>query len=120
MDQRPPLWIGHVTLWVRDAVASAAFWEGLGLRRVWVSEQIGVLELRGGTHLVLLPGQASPPGQGQFDLMVDDLDATHASWSQQGLPVGPLTRGSIHDSFELTDPDGYVVSVLSSHVAGPV
>ena len=36
-----------------------------------------VLELRGGTHLVLTPGEQLASGPAYFDLMVDDLDAAH-------------------------------------------
>jgi len=120
MDGRPAVWIGHVTLSVSDVGRSASFWRSLGLREVETNEDIAVLELRGGTHLVLLPGEPQPAGQEPFDLMVDDLDATHANWSERSLPVGQVRRGRVHDSFQLTDPDGYVVHVLSSHVVGAV
>ena len=31
-----------------------------------------------------------------------------------------ISRGRIHNAFTATDPDGYVVTVNSSHVVGPV
>ena len=89
------------------------------MRQVERNEQMTIFELRGGTHLLLF--QADPtPGDAPFDLMVDDIDATHAAWSSSGLAVSEIERGRIHDGFNLTDPDGYVVSVRNSHVVGPV
>ena len=120
MDERPPVWTGHLILNVTDVGRAADFWTSLGMREVQRNEHIAVLELRGGTHLVLLPGEPPAKRETPFDLMVDDLDATHARWRKLGLPVGELQRGNIHDSFSLTDPDGQVVSVLNSHVTGPV
>jgi len=44
-------------LYVSDVARSATFWQGLGLRPVGQDENVAVLELRGGTHLVVLPGE---------------------------------------------------------------
>jgi catechol 2,3-dioxygenase-like lactoylglutathione lyase family enzyme len=119
VDERPPVWVGHVALSVRDLPRSVAFWTSIGMRPVGEDERVAVLELRGGTHLVLLTGDATP-GDAPFDLMVDDLDAAHADWQTRGLAPSAITRGHIHDSFTVTDPDGYVVTVHNSHVAGAV
>ena len=116
------MWIGHAVLAVSDVDRSAAYWESLGLRKVGRDERVAVLELRGGTHLVLLPGE--PPGgdgpEAPFDLMVDDLDATFAEWQARGFELSPIERGDIHDAFSVRDPDGYRVTVNSSHVVGEV
>jgi hypothetical protein len=79
-----------------------------------------VLELRGGTHLVLVPGAPPDTAEAPFDLMVEDLDATHGEWKARGLDPSPIERGRIHASFTLRDPDGYRVTVNSSHVIGEV
>jgi catechol 2,3-dioxygenase-like lactoylglutathione lyase family enzyme len=118
-DERPPIWIGHAALTVSDLERSTSFWLGLGLRPVGGNERVTVMELRGGTHLVLVPG-APAVGGAPFDLMVEDLDATHTDWSAAGLDVTEIERGEIHDSFVVRDPDGYEVTVNSSHVIGPV
>jgi catechol 2,3-dioxygenase-like lactoylglutathione lyase family enzyme len=120
MDERPPVWVGHVVLYASDIDRSAAFWESLGMREVGRNEHVVVLELRGGTHMVIVPGDVSAPGPAPFDLMVDDLEATRAQWDAIGLAPSAIERGDIHDAFTLTDPDGYVVTVSSSHVMGPV
>jgi hypothetical protein len=89
------------------------------MREIEENAHVAVLELRGGTHLVLVPGEPKA-GDAPFDLMVEDLEATHRDWSERGIAVGPIKRGRIHDAFEATDPDGYRVTVNSSHVSGPV
>jgi catechol 2,3-dioxygenase-like lactoylglutathione lyase family enzyme len=119
MDGRPPVWIGHAVLTVSDVDRSADFWCGIGMREVERNEHVAVLELRGGTHLVLVPGTPAG-GEAPFDLMVEDLDATHADWSGRGLDPTAIERGRIHAAFSVRDPDGYEVTVNSSHVVGDV
>jgi catechol 2,3-dioxygenase-like lactoylglutathione lyase family enzyme len=119
-SSRPPIWIGHARLAVSDLDRSAAFWRAVGMREIERNEQIVVLELRGGTHLVLLPGTPSSSADAPFDLMVDDLDAAHAEWERLGLDVSPIKRGRIHSAFVLRDPDGNNVTINSSHVVGAV
>jgi catechol 2,3-dioxygenase-like lactoylglutathione lyase family enzyme len=121
-DPRPLVWVGHVVLGVADLERSKDYWTRLGLRFVASGAGFCVLELRGGTHLVLLPaeGPVEPGTPAPFDLMVDDLDATRKAW--EGLDLAPteIQRGRIHDSFRVRDPSGYEVTVNSSHVVGPV
>jgi catechol 2,3-dioxygenase-like lactoylglutathione lyase family enzyme len=114
------VWIGHAVLRVADVGRSADYWTGLGLREVERNEHVAVLELRGGTHLVLVPGPVPDDHDAPFDLMVEDLDATHADWSARGLAPSAVEHGRIHDAFTVHDPDGYVVTVNSSHVVGEV
>ena len=120
MESRPPVWIGHAVLTVADLGRSADFWRTVGMREIERNEHVAVLELRGGTHLVLVPGTSSTSSDVSFDLMVEDLEATHAEWSRCGLDVSPIERGRIHSSFVLRDPDGYRVTVNNSHVVGAV
>ena len=107
-------------LYVSDVARSATFWQGLGLRPVGQDENVAVLELRGGTHLVVLPGEPECGTDAPFDLMVDDLDAIHADWTARGLDPSPIESGRIHSAFTVRDPDGYVVTVNNSHVMGEV
>jgi len=120
MEGRPPVWIGHAVLSVNDVNRSADFWHDLGMREVERNEHVAVLELRGGTHLVLVPGTPPEGADAPFDLMVDDFDATYADWKARGLDPSPIERGHIHASFTVRDPDGYRVTVNSSHVVGEV
>jgi catechol 2,3-dioxygenase-like lactoylglutathione lyase family enzyme len=120
MEGRPPVWIGHAVLSVNDVSRSADFWRGIGMREVERNEHVAVLELRGGTHLVLVPGAPPEDADTPFDLMVEDVDATHAEWAARGLDPTPIERGRIHAAFTMRDPDGYRVTVNSSHVVGEV
>ena len=118
-EERPPVWIGHAVLTVSALDRATAFWSALGMRVIETNPHVSVLELRGGTHLVLVPGSPTP-GEAPFDLMVEDLEATRAAWTAAGIEASPITRGRIHSSFIATDPDGHAVTVNSSHVVGIV
>ena len=120
METRPSVWIGHARLTVTDLGRSADFWRAVGMREIERNENIVVLELRGGTHLVLLPGTPSGAEDAPFDLMVEDIDATHAEWERLGLDVSPIERGRIHSAFVLRDPDATNITINSSHVVGDV
>ena len=114
------MWIGHTVLAVADLEASADFWLGLGMREVERTSDVAVLELRGGTHLLLLPGDPEAGTGAPFDLMVEDLDATHRQWADRGLEPSAIEQRQFHTSFTVRDPNGYVVTIYSSHVVGEV
>ena len=124
MNERPALWVGHVVLATHDLTRSFDFYRLLGLRQLRepsLDDVLVELEMRGGTHLVLvLDPNAKTDGRGApFDLMADDLDALHATLTQRGIDPSPIARGG-HDSFTFRDPDGYIVTVNNSHVEGAV
>ena len=119
-DQRPPVAVGHVRLSVSDVGAAARWLETVGLRPIVTRAELAVLELRGGTHVVVRQN-AEPPPQGSgapFDLMVDDVDAAHLDYTAKGLSPTPIKRGRIHDSFEVAGPGGWMFTVNSSHASG--
>ena len=118
--ERPSVAIGHIRLPVGDVASATPFLETLGLRWVHQGEAFAVLELRGGTHVIasqadgaVAPGTAAP-----FDLMVDDVQATRASYVKKGIAVSEIKSGSIHNTFEVSGPEGYVIRVTSPHTAG--
>jgi catechol 2,3-dioxygenase-like lactoylglutathione lyase family enzyme len=119
-EERPPVAIGHVRIGVSDVAAAAHWLETAGLRPIVTREELAVLELRGGTHVVVRKVEPAPqPGtMAPFDLMVDDVDATHADYAQKGLKPSEISRGRIHDSFQVAGPDGYAFTVNSSHASG--
>lgn len=120
-DPRPPVWIGHIGPHVVDNLDEALeFYIKLGMRVVAEMPHMAVLELRGGTHLIIQAGEVAPDGSAPFDLMVDDLDATHDQLTALGLDPTTISRGRIHDAFTVTDPTGWIVTFNSSHVSGPV
>lgn len=117
-DQRPAVWVGHVVLPTPDIAKAKTFYTELGMRDIFTNDQVVVLELRGGTHMVLTPGEA--PEAAPFDLMVDDIDVAHGEYAGLGFEPTTIERGDIHDRFTIADPAGCVVTINSSHVAGLV
>ncbi len=116
-DPRPSVWIGHVTMGSSRLDESWDSMIQLGMRAIFRNDEVGVLELRGGTHLVLLPTEQELSGLAPFDLMVEDLDATHKELVEKGLEPSEIERGQIHDSFMVRDPSGLDVKFNSTHVS---
>src|SRR5258707_861192 len=97
IDQRPPVAVGHVRLAVKDVGAAARWLETVGLRPIVTRDELAVLELRGGTHVVVR-NAAEPPQPGApapFDLMVDDVDAAYRDYAEKGLSPAPIRRGPL-------------------------
>ena len=115
-ESRPPVWIGHVAMYSGQVNATADFMEQVGMRRIYRDDSFAVLEMRGGTHLVVTDSPDSDLIQGSFDLMVDDLDATHRRFTELGFEPTEISRGQIHDDFEVREPGGSVIVFNSSHV----
>ena len=118
-DRRPSVWVGHVVLSVPDVAKSREFFSGIGMRGLGNDGPVAILELRGGTHLILVPGDR-PEGDADapFDLMVDDLEAAHRRFSAGGLKPSEIAEGPFHRSFMLQAPSGHIVTVNSSHASG--
>ena len=121
-DERPLVAHGHISLDVDDVGGAYRFFTRYGMREVLERPDFAILELRGGTHLIVSksdepvePGQRAP-----FDLMVDDVDSFHALFVADGVEATPIERGSIHDSFMVEGPSGYRIPVNSSHAVGVV
>jgi catechol 2,3-dioxygenase-like lactoylglutathione lyase family enzyme len=84
-DERPRVWVGHIALPTPDIPKTREFMVQLGMRPIADGDGFAVLELRGGTHLVLTPGEQLASGPAYFDLMVDDLDAAHEECKALGF-----------------------------------
>ena len=119
-DLRPSVWVGHVVLETDRLEDSAAFMRKLGMRSIHEGADVAILELRGGTHLILMRKGAVVPGAAPFDLMVDDLHDAHRLFTSLGLnPTAIESMASIsHEVFRIQEPAGHVISVFSSHVEG--
>ncbi len=118
-DPRPAVWVGHVVMKVPDVIASRTFCIAIGMRDVVLTDDgVSVLELRGGTHLVLLPseGPIAENTPAPFDLMVEDISATREQFVAAGFNPGEMLEGSVHQSFTLEEPGGHVFTVNSTHV----
>ena len=117
VDQRPPVAVGHVRLPATDVAVAEQWLQSVGLRPIFADSSLAVLELRGGTHVVVRKTE-QPPTAGSaapFDLMVDDIEAARHDYAERGLRPSEISRGRIHDSFHLAGPDGYDFTVNSSH-----
>ena len=113
----PPVAVGHVSMEVNHVGPAVDWFAAMGLRTVATRESFAVLELRGGTHLVLrrTDQEVAAGTLAPIDLMVDDLDATRDACAGRGLAPGEITEGSVHRSFHVAGPDGYSVKITSSH-----
>jgi hypothetical protein len=102
--------------------ASQQFMRNIGMRIVFEGPEVSVFELRGGTHLLLMAKETVSGGDAAFDLMVDDIRASHKEFAAIGLDPSPIeSRPKIdHDVFTVREPAGHVITVFSSHVTGPV
>src|SRR5215468_5802060 len=120
VDQRPPVAVGHVWLSSTDVGAAERWLVSVGLRPIFAGDDLAVLELRGGTHVVVRKAEQPPTGgaAAPFDLMVDDIEAARRDFAEKGLGPSDISRGRIHDSFHLAGPDGYDFTVNSSHAGG--
>jgi catechol 2,3-dioxygenase-like lactoylglutathione lyase family enzyme len=123
VEERPPVWVGHVVHAATDVRRSALWWGALGMRAVFERDDMAIFELRGGTHLLIFPSDHMPPPGTRvpFDLMVDDIEAARADFEARGLaPSGLTSAAGDHLTFTVDDPDGYTLTVFDSHVIGPV
>ena len=121
-DGRPGVAVGHVGLKVGSVEESKTFFVRHGMREVFANDNFAVLELRGGTHLVLRTREAEEPAieKCDFDLMVDDIDAAYKGFLDDGSEPSEISRGRIHDSFTVKGPDGMEIDVNSSHAGDRV
>ncbi|MEM6926325.1 MAG: VOC family protein [Myxococcota bacterium] len=113
-DERPLAATGHLILTTAKAADAAKRLVAVGVREIMIRGSFAVLELRGGTHIVVREGDG--PSDAPFDLMYDDLDATHRRFAEQGFEVTPIERGRVHRSFYAVAPEGFRLQVLDSHV----
>jgi catechol 2,3-dioxygenase-like lactoylglutathione lyase family enzyme len=114
--------LNHVMLRVTDLAASEQFYgEILGLSRLprpafdfpgaWFA--LGRQEL----HLVADPKPpVGPRGHHHFAIWVEDHAAAHADLKRKGWPHlrGPQLRPDGVNQLFVTDPDGYVIELMSA------
>ena len=87
-------------------------------------EGMAILELRGGTHLILIEadGEMEHILDPVFDLMVDDLEAYRSRLESAGIETSEVTHHaqSGHSRFIIEDPDGHKLAIHSDHTEGRV
>ena len=133
----PAAAFGHFVMKVNNISISYQFYTKLGLRPFGIYPDLAVVELRGGTHILLfskndeLTSSLSSSHLGQrggasfnerLDLMIDgksrsDLELYRATLMEKGLSVDAIAQDQFfgHDYFQLVDPDGNGITVYTSH-----
>ena len=120
IDKRPPIAVGHVCLPVKNVLTTSAFLQQLGLRNIFEKDTFAVLELRGGTHLVLEKSRKRTKSgtQAPVDFMVDDVKQARSKYAKMGMKPTRIKSGTIHSSFFVPGPDGWSFKITSSHAGG--
>ena len=115
----PQLAIGHMGMESASVPATVRFFDDLGARVVLSQEAFAIVELRGGTHVVIraVDGQPRTPS---FDLMVDDVPGLRDGLERRGYWPSEIRRGGVHQSFRVEEPGGAKLTFTSSHVMGRV
>jgi catechol 2,3-dioxygenase-like lactoylglutathione lyase family enzyme len=132
----PAAAFGHFIMKVNDIDISYQFYTKLGLRPFGIFPDLAIIELRGGTHILLfskndeLPSSLGPSHLGQrgvsfserLDLMIEgksrsDLEQYRTTLMKKGLSVDAIAQDQVfgHDYFQLVDPDGNGITVYTSH-----
>src|ERR1700679_2915381 len=130
----PELAVAHLVFKVADLKISCQFYSNLGLPPFAIieDEKVAIVELRGGTHLLLLEGEAemaeSVTGQfhkrlsEQFDLMIegkglDELKKYRSALISRGIAAGEIADETFfgHHLFCTKDPDGNGITIYTSH-----
>ncbi len=116
-QRRPRFGIGHMVITAADVDVMTNFYTGIGMRLVANMGRASIVELRGGTHLIIRSGQ---PGVANLDLIVDDIDETRDVLEAFGASPSVIQRGNPHDQFTASDPEGNTLIVNSDHSIGVV
>jgi len=132
----PELAVAHLVFKVADLKRSCQFYSNLGLPPFAIieEEKAAIVELRGGTHLLLLEGDQladmaeSVTGQfhkrlsEQFDLMIkgkglNDLKQYRLDLIRRGIAAGEIPDEMFygHHLFCIKDPDGNGITIYTSH-----
>lgn len=118
--RRPSVGVAHVVLETNFMDSSSQFMRNIGMRPIFDGPEVSVYEMRGGTHLILMRKDKVVTENAPFDLMVDDLHATHERFKSIGLAPSPIeARPAIdHEVFTVREPAGHVITFFSSHASG--
>jgi uncharacterized glyoxalase superfamily protein PhnB len=133
----PAAAFGHFIMKVNDIGISHKFYADMGLRSRGTFPDLAIIELRGGSHILIFDKNAESPvpldashlGQRagivseRLDLMIEgktksDLETYWTALVEKGLPVEPIAQDRFfgHYYFLVVDPDGNGITVYTSHV----
>jgi catechol-2,3-dioxygenase len=127
--------VAHLVLKVADLKSSCQFYLNLGIPSFAIDEKFAIVELRGGTHLLLfevglageevaesLTGQFHKRFSEQVDLMIkgkdlNELKKYRLELISRGIAAGEIPDETVfgHYLFCIKDPDGNGITIYSSH-----
>jgi catechol 2,3-dioxygenase-like lactoylglutathione lyase family enzyme len=128
--------VAHLVFRVADLKSSCQFYSNLGIPPFFADEEVAIIELRGGTHLILLSvdsmagegiaesltGQFHERFSEQFDLMIegkglDELNKYRLELISRGVAAGEIPDETFfgHHLFCIKDPDGNGITIYTSH-----
>ena len=131
----PELAVAHLVFKVADLKSSCQFYSNLGIPPFVIDEKFAIIELRGGTHLLLfevglageevaesLTGQFYKRFSERFDLMIkgkdlNELKKYRLELISRGIAAGEIPDETFfgHHLFCIKDPDGNGITIYSSH-----
>ena len=128
--------VAHLVFKVADLKSSCQFYSNLGLPPFYIEGKVAIIELRGGTHLLLLSvdepagedvaesltGQFHKRFSEQFDLMIkgkglEELKKYRLELVSRGIAAGEIPDETFfgHHLFCIKDPDGNGITIYTSH-----
>jgi catechol-2,3-dioxygenase len=128
--------VAHLVFKVADLKSSCQFYSNLGIPPFAIDEKVAIVELRGGTHLLLLEvdqlagedvaesvtGQFHKRLSEQFDLMIkgkglNELKEYRLKLISRGIAAGEIPDETFfgHYLFCVKDPDGNGITIYTSH-----
>jgi len=135
-DSLPVAALAHFVMKVRNIEVTYRFYSGLGLRALDTFPGLAIVELRGGTHLLIFQkdddqasalhdghvGQRPEFGSEKLDLMIAghtkaQLELYRAGLIDKGYSPSAIADGVLygHHYFSMQDPDGNGVTFYTSH-----
>lgn len=120
MSTRPAAAAGHLFMQAQPVPAAVARLEAIGVRAIVKRDTFAVMELRGGTHIVVREPKDSPAEQPSFDLMYDDIKEARLMFEKAGFELSETVAGKVHASFRATAPEGFEFQVIDSHAGSRV
>ena len=128
--------VAHLVFKVADLKRSCQFYSNLGIPPFAIDGKVALIELRGGTHLLLLEvdqlaggdvaesvtGQFHERFSEQFDLMIkgkglNELENYRSELVSRGIAAGEIPDETFfgHYLFCIKDPDGNGITIYTSH-----
>ena len=128
--------VAHLVFKVADLKRSCQFYSDLGIPPFAIDGKVALIELRGGTHLLLLEvdqlaggdvaesvtGQFHKRFSEQFDLMIkgkdlNELEKYRLELISRGIAAGEIPDETFfgHHLFCIKDPDGNCITIYTSH-----